>query len=111
MAIMVNQVGYEAYADSKKAVVSQPGIYVLKNTEGEVIWQGQAGEGVQDPLCGETLYPLDFGSAQETGMYYLESAAGDRSDSFEIGWDVLAEVHNAMVKALYYQRCGCAGAA
>ncbi len=108
MAIMVNQVGYEAYADSKKAVVSQPGIYVLKNTEGEVIWQGQAGEGVQDPLCGETLYPLDFGSAQETGMYYLESAAGERSDSFEIGWDVLAEVHNAMVKALYYQRCGCA---
>ena len=108
MAIMVNQVGYEADAASKKAVASQPGGYVLKNAAGEVIWRGQAGEAIQDPLCGETLYPLDFGSVREKGKYYLENGAGERSDTFEIGKDVLAGVHNAMIKALYYQRCGCA---
>ncbi|MDE6674750.1 MAG: hypothetical protein K2K19_08055, partial [Acetatifactor sp.] len=108
MAIMVNQVGYEADAASKKVVASKPGVYVLKNTVGEVIWQGQAGEAVQDPLCGETLYPLDFGSVQTAGKYYLENGAGERSDTFEIGKDVLAGVHNAMIKALYFQRCGCA---
>lgn len=107
MVIMVNQVGYEMDAASKKAVVSQLGSYVLKNAAGEVIWQGQAGDAVQDPLCGETLYPLDFGSVQMAGKYYLENATGERSDTFEIGRDVLAGVHNAMVKALYYQRCGC----
>lgn len=108
MAIMVNQVGYETDAVSKKAVASQPGGYVLKNAAGEVIWQGQAGEAVQDPLCGETLYPLDFGNVQAAGKYYMENGTGERSDTFEIGKDVLAGVHNAMVKALYYQRCGCA---
>ncbi len=108
MAIMVNQVGYEADAASKKGVVSQPGGYTLKNTEGEIVWQGQTGEAVQDPLCGETLYPLDFGSVRTAGKYYLENAEGLRSDSFVIGKDVLEGVHNAMIKALYFQRCGCA---
>lgn len=108
MAIMVNQVGYEADAASKKAVASQPGSYVLKNVGGEVVWQGQAGEAVLDPLCGETLYPLNFGSVQTAGTYYLENAGGVRSDSFAIGEDVLKGVHNAMIKALYFQRCGCA---
>lgn len=43
MAMMVNQVGYEADAPGKKAVMSQPGGYVLKNMAGETVWQGQTG--------------------------------------------------------------------
>lgn len=108
MAIMVNQVGYEAAASHKKAVADRPGNYVLKNLAGEIFWQGQAGEPVRDPLCGETLYPLDFGEVQTMGKYFLEDAQGGRSDAFEIGRDVLEGVHSAMIKALYYQRCGCA---
>lgn len=108
MAIMVNQVGYEAAVSHKKAVADRPGSYVLKNAAGEILWQGQAGEAVSDPLCGETLYPLDFGSVQAPGKYHLESAAGEKSDTFTIDRDVLAGVHNAMIKALYFQRCGCA---
>lgn len=108
MAMMVNQVGYEADAPCKKAVMSQPGGYVLKNMAGETVWQGQTGEAVQDPLCGETLYPLDFGSVRTSGKYHLESSDGTCSDSFVIGKDVLKGVHNAMIKALYFQRCGCA---
>ncbi|MDE5892618.1 MAG: hypothetical protein K2H45_06830, partial [Acetatifactor sp.] len=108
MTIMVHQVGYEADAASKKGVVTQPGSYTLKNAGGETVWQGQTGEAAADPLCGETLYPLDFGSVQTAGKYYLESAEGERSDSFVIGKDVLKGVHNAMIKALYFQRCGCA---
>ena len=108
MTIMVNQVGYEADAASKKGVVSQPGSYTLKNAGGDTVWQGQTGEATADPLCGESLYPLDFGSVQTAGKYYLESAEGERSDSFVIGKDVLKGVHNAMIKALYFQRCGCA---
>ncbi len=108
MKIMVNQVGYELSAPGKKAVADQPGIYVLRNAAGERVWQGQAGAAVEDPLCGETLYPLDFGEVQTAGKYRLEGADGTLSDSFSIGKDVLADVHNAMIKALYFQRCGCA---
>lgn len=108
MAIMVNQVGYEAAASHKKAVADRPGSYALKNAAGEVLWQGQTGEAVSDPLCGEPLYPLDFGSVGAPGKYHLESAGGEKSDTFAIDRDVLAGVHNAMIKALYFQRCGCA---
>lgn len=108
MAIMVNQVGYELSAPSKKAVAARPGNYVLKNTAGVQIWQGEAGEELQDPLCGERLYPLDFGSVQTSGKFYLEGPDGEKSDTFAIEKDVFNEVHNAMIKALYFQRCGCA---
>lgn len=108
MAIMVNQVGYEAGDASKKAVASAPGGYVLKNAAGETVWRGEAGDAVRDPLCGETLYPLDFGSVRTAGEYRLENESGERSDTFAIGRDVFLGVHNAMVKALYFQRCGCA---
>lgn len=108
MAIMVNQVGYEVADAHKKAVVDRPGSYVLKNAAREVLWQGQTGRAVQDPLCAETLYPLDFGSVRTPGICYLEDAQGVGSDVFVIGRDVLSGVHNAMVKALYFQRCGCA---
>ena len=108
MKIMVNQVGYELAAPSKKAVADQPGIYVLKSASGEKVWQGQAGAAVEDPLCGEKLYPLDFGAVRTAGKYYMEGPDGAQSDSFVIQKDVLADVHNAMIKALYFQRCGCA---
>lgn len=108
MAMMVNQVGYEAMACRKKAVVNRPGSYVLKNAAGAILWQGQTGVAVSDSLCGETLYPLDFGSVHTPGKYYLESFDGDKSDTFTIDRDVLEGVHNAMIKALYFQRCGCA---
>lgn len=107
MAIMVNQVGYEAVTATKRAVVSQPGSYALRSVTGKTVWEGETGAAIEDPLCGETLYSVDFGSVQEAGRYYLEGA-GEKSDAFAVGRDVLAGVHNAMIKALYYQRCGCA---
>lgn len=105
--IMLNQVGYNA-KQSKCAVVTVPGNYQVKNEKGEVVLNLGTREAIQDPLCRETLYKLDFSKVTEPGTYKLVSQYEEQSYSFVVGEDVYADVHNAMIKALYYQRCGCA---
>ncbi len=105
--IMLNQVGYNT-KQKKEAVVTFPGAYEVKNAKGETVLNVGTKEGIQDPLCRETLYKLDFSKVTEAGTYKLVSQYGEESYSFVVGEDVYAEVHNAMIKALYFQRCGCA---
>ncbi len=105
--ILVNQVGYNTH-QLKKAVVTEPGAYQVKNDKGEVVLNVGTKAAIQDPLCRETLYTLDFSKLTSLGTYKLVSQYGEESDSFAIAEDVYAEVHNAMIKALYFQRCGCA---
>lgn len=105
--IMLNQVGYQV-KQPKCAVVTEPGTYQVRNEKGEVVLNLGTREAIQDPLCRETLYKLDFSGVTEPGTYQLVSQHEEQSYSFVVGEDVYAEVHNAMIKALYYQRCGCA---
>lgn len=105
--IMVNQVGYSLNG-AKGAVVTNPGAYQVKNEGGEVVLNVGTKAAIQDPLCRETLYPLDFSALDKTGTYRLVSQYGEESYSFAVCEDVYKDVHNAMIKALYFQRCGCA---
>ena len=105
--IMLNQVGYNVN-QPKYAVVTTPGAYQVKNEKGDVVLNLGTREAVQDPLCRETLYKLDFSKVTEPGTYKLVSQCEEQSYSFVVGEDVYADVHNAMIKALYFQRCGCA---
>jgi len=105
--IMLNQVGY-TLNQSKIAVVTTPGAYQVKNDKGEVVLNLGTKAAVQDPLCRETLYKLDFSKVTVPGSYKLVSQYNEESYSFVVGEDVYADVHNAMIKALYFQRCGCA---
>ena len=105
--IMLNQVGYNT-KQTKCAVVTEPGVYQVINSEGQVVLNVATKAGIHDPLCRETLYKLDFSKVNMPGTYKLVSQEGEESYSFMIGEDVYAKVHNAMIKALYFQRCGCA---
>lgn len=105
--IMLNQVGYNK-EQAKYAVVTKAGAYEVINSKKEVVLKVETGESIQDPLCGETLYKLDFSKVSEPDTYKLTAQDGEESYSFAVGEDVYAKVHNAMIKALYFQRCGCA---
>lgn len=105
--IMLNQVGYNVN-QKKVAVVKMPGPYQVKNQQGEVVMTISTREGIHDPLSRETLYRLDFSKLTRPGKYKLVHFFGEESYSFVIGDDVYEDVHNAMIKALYFQRCGCA---
>ena len=105
--IMLNQVGYNP-KQKKWAAVQYPGRYRVKNEKGDVVTELGTKAAIQDPLSGETIYPLEFTKLTAEGKYYLEYEYGDISKHFEIKKDAYREVHNAMIKALYFQRCGCA---
>lgn len=105
--IMLNQVGYSP-KQKKWAAVQEPGRYQVKNEKGEAVLELGTKAAIQDPLSGETLYPLEFTKLTAEGKYYLAHEYGDVSKHFEVKEDVYRDVHNAMIKALYFQRCGCA---
>lgn len=129
MAIYVNQVGYDIRDRHKTAVVHFQGNYCVRKENGNIVWTGKSlgfdekgevseqGKAMADPLSLEELYLLDFADIKENGTYYVEgpmdgSDAGrgsmERSVTFHIGHRTMQDVHEAMIKALYYQRCGIA---
>ena len=105
--MMLNQVGYNRN-QKKVAVVKMPGSYQIKDELGKVVTGVGTREGIHDPLCRESLYKLDFTKLQKPGKYTLVHPFVGECGSFVVGEDVYRDAHNAMIKALYFQRCGCA---
>lgn len=105
--IMLNQVGYNP-TQKKCAVVQWPGRYQVKNEAGDVVLNIGTKAAIQDPLCRETFYTIDFSKLEKPGVYQIVYEYGDTSCHFTVGEDIYKDVHNAMIKALYFQRCGCA---
>lgn len=104
--MMVNQVGYLT-KQKKTAVVKMPGPYQVKNEQGEVVFNTGTRAGIHDPLCRESLYKLDFSGLKTPGKYKLVHPFAGESYSFVVGEDIYEQAHSAMLKALYFQRCGC----
>ena len=104
---MLNQVGYNVN-QKKVAVVRMPGSYEIKDEQEKVVTSVGTREAIHDPLCRESLYKLDFTKVNKPGTYKLVHPFMGECGSFVVGEDVYREAHNAMIKALYFQRCGCA---
>lgn len=104
---MLNQVGYNV-KQKKMAVVKMPGSYEIKDEQGRVVTGVGTREAIHDPLCRESLYKLDLSKVDKPGKYQLVHPFMGECGSFLVGEDVYRKAHNAMIKALYFQRCGCA---
>ena len=104
---MFSQVGYNA-KQRKVAVVMMPGSYQIKDEQGKIVTSVGTREAIHDPLSRESLYKLDFSKVTKPGTYQLVHPFMGECGSFAVGEDVYREAHNAMIKALYFQRCGCA---
>ena len=105
--IFLNQVGYNVN-QKKVAVVKMPGPFQVKDEQGKVITSVGTKAGIHDPLCRESLYKLDFTKVNKPGKYTLAHPFIGECGTFTVGEDVYRDAHNAMIKALYFQRCGCA---
>lgn len=105
--IFLNQVGYNVN-QKKVAVVKMPGPFQVKDEQGKVITSVGTKAGIHDPLCREALYKLDFTKVNKPGKYTLAHPFIGECGTFTVGEDVYRDAHNAMIKALYFQRCGCA---
>jgi len=111
--IQINQLGYRPQ-DRKVAVIDGHGgefllIRVGSEDEQEVVFTGTTTEKpVDDGSSGARIYYADFSQVTEAGHYFLYLPGVGRSYPFRIDPGVYREAKKALLKMLYYQRCGIA---
>ena len=108
MGIYLNQVGYLAGA-KKVATATVAGTYqVLEAETNQVVCEMDAVAKGFDAAAGEEAYEVDFSGLTQAGRYYLAGKDGQKSHCFEISDKPYVKLHKDLMKALYFQRCGCA---
>lgn len=107
-AVRVNQVGYLPEMQKVAVAVNGGRTFSVKRSDtDETVYSGVIKKGMFDPASGENVNYADFSKLTEPGRYYLEVDEGVKSYNFTIADNVYSNVKNAMIKALYYNRCGC----
>jgi len=104
--IHINQIGYRP-KDRKIAVINgKGGVFNLVDEKDIIIFSGEATGGEFDELSGDSVFYGDFTSVEVPGTYYISMQEYGRSFYFEIKEKVYKDIKNAMLKGMYYQRCG-----
>ncbi len=108
MGIYVNQVGYMP-GENKIAVSTAPcSFQIIKTDDQKCAFDGVSTDAGFDAASGEQTYHIDFSGLTTPGTYYILSGTGEKSPAFAIDKDVYKKVKKDMMKAFYFQRCGCA---
>ena len=100
----INQEGYAAGLPVRIAFTGE-GPLCLKDSGGQVIRRLAPERAPVDPASGDRVALIDFGCLPQ-GTYTLEGAGESRS--FTVSRQPWRGVANALIKGLYFQRCGCA---
>ncbi len=104
--IFVNQAGYLP-GDEKYAVISFPASYfTVADEKGGICFSGVPVPFGTDEASGDTVCRADFTGLRQPGRYRV-IAGKDSSQEFSVGEDALQPCFDSLVKAFYYQRCGC----
>lgn len=99
----MNQEGYAPGMPVQVAVLTD-GPVTVKDAEGNTVRTLAPEENREDPASGDRVRIADLGLL-DAGEYTLECPEESRKLTVRTGaW---TEVTNALIKGLYYQRCGC----
>jgi endoglucanase len=112
MSIHYNQTGYDPKLP-KKAVITGKGSNCTILNEHDIGAWTQADEKIDfvlsdpsyDEASGDTVRVLDFSALSKPGRYFI--FADGEQVTIEIKEKPYHELSNALVKAFYFQRCGC----
>ncbi len=105
--VFVNQAGFTPDGP-KRAIIRIPcEQFYLRNEYNIDVYTGNAAHFGVDECSGDDVYIADFSDFHSEGEYVLITDGGARSIRFMISRDVYRPVFDALVKAFYYQRCGC----
>lgn len=102
-AFRINQEGYVPGLPVTVAVLGS-GTVTLKNTVGEVIRSVEICMPETDPASGDAVTLVDLGTL-EAGVYEL--SCGNEQRRLTVNACSRNAVTHALIKGLYYQRCGC----
>lgn len=109
-AIRLNQLGFLPQ-DNKVAVVvnrQQGGFKLIAQASGQAVFNAQLTEKGLWPLSGENVSLADFSTFNQAGTYLVELDDGSQSVPFVISPEVYNEVHDASLKAYYFNRASTA---
>ena len=107
MAVHVNQVGYYP-TEQKTAVLTKGTSYELCDARtGDVVFSGSLSSYKLDGASGDEASIADFSEFQAEGSYYIVNDEGEISCRFEIKKDLYSGLQRDVLKAFYFQRCGC----
>lgn len=108
--IKLNQLGYLPGAKKIAIVPDMNGdeFKVVSTTNNEVVFKGLLSMSMQWPPASDDRFRrADFSSLNLPGQYYI-SVGLNKSDTFAISDSVYDKVHNAVLKAYYFNRAGTA---
>lgn len=106
--IYLNQVGYLPASEKVATLLENGKFEVRSKADNKVVFEGETKFFGEDAGSGDTVSIADFSSLSEEGKYYIQDSKGNKSCSFEISGKVYKSLHHDLIRALYYQRCGCA---
>ncbi len=107
MAIHINQVGY--FNNGKKTAVFTAGnsFMLCKNDNHDVVLSGKLPDLKWDETSGDMTCIGDFSEYQIEGEFYLKNDLDEISQPFSITRNPYENLKKDVLKAFYYQRCGC----
>lgn len=105
--ISLDQEGYLTLG-KKQAVLTGRCRFRVKDKNGRVKLEGQAEEFGMDPASGDNVFIADFTPLKTPGTYCIRTDTAEGSCHFRVGNDIYHDLHRDLLKAFYFQRCGCA---
>ena len=108
MGIFVDQVGYPAHGRKLAVCNCACNFQIIRLSDRKCVFDGVATKKGFDPSAGEETWEIDFSDLTEEGSFYILSGKGETSPVFSIDSKVYASLQKDLLRALYFQRCGCA---
>ncbi len=108
MGIYVNQIGYLTNSEKVAVSTSACNFQVIRTSDQKCVFDGVASNTGMDASSNDNIWQIDFSALKESGTYYILSGKGEKSPVFSIGQNIYDSLKNDVMKALYFQRCGCA---
>jgi endoglucanase len=109
--VRVDQGGYLPHAPKIALAVGRGNMtraLVRLARGGQEVLTVPVGGGVEDPLTGDVVHPIDFTALDTPGHYVLEIPGTGTSEAFPVRDDVYARPLFLAARAFYGQRCGTA---
>ncbi len=104
--IFLNQVGYISHMHKTAAFTGSGSYYqIIEAKTNKPVYSGTIPEAVYDEASGDDVSILDFSTFNMHGNFYIKIGRM-RSHVFSINNAPFRAVKNALLKGLYYNRCG-----
>lgn len=104
--IHIDQLGYRPGDRKYCFVTNQGGSFEVATLTGQVVFTGELDHATNDTPSGELVFRGDFSALREDGTYVVRVPGLGQSASFSISRSVFHDLHLALQKCFYYQRCG-----